>query len=184
MFLTRVLLAKSAADRIREQILRGTAPRIRRPSVFNEQENEYYERLFKHFDENGDYYLDKKELKKMVSFQTNDELHNCDINKPFKRMDINADNKISVQEYLHHVSRSRYKLPLKRDVEEIFNMYDTNYDAHINLDELRQILLYMGEDYTRGDLRTLFVSVDRDKDGLIDFYQFNDLIFTKLRAPR
>uniref|UniRef100_A0A161M7P8 Calmodulin-like protein 5 n=1 Tax=Triatoma infestans TaxID=30076 RepID=A0A161M7P8_TRIIF len=184
MFFTKVLLAKSAADRIRDQILRGSAPRLRRPTVFNEKENEYHERLFKHFDKNGDYYLDRKELNRLVNFQTNDELHDCDINKPFKKMDINSDNKVSIQEYLHHVSKSRKKLPLKREVEEIFNMYDTNYDGHINLDELRQILLYMGEDFTRTDLRYLFVSVDNDKDGLIDYYQFEDLIFNQLRAPR
>lgn len=97
-------------------------------------------------------------------------------------MDINSDNRVSVQEYLHHISKCRMRLPRKHEVEEIFNIYDSNFDAHINLDELRQILLYMGENYARDDLRNLFVSVDKDKDGLIDNYEFQDLIFTKLRT--
>ncbi|KAK9503805.1 hypothetical protein O3M35_010283 [Rhynocoris fuscipes] len=174
---------KSVADRIRQITLRGSLPRIKKPEKLSESEIDYYEKLFHFFDLNGDKHLNIKEFSKLIRHECGDisSIH-FNIEKPFNKMDINGDRKVSLQEYLAHVSNSKKKMLPDKKLIEIFNSYDTNFDAHINLDELRQILLYMGEDYGRSDLRNIFVSVDEDKDGFIDVYQFLNLMNNKLRA--
>ncbi|KAK9503804.1 hypothetical protein O3M35_010283 [Rhynocoris fuscipes] len=192
MFLTRVLMAafrkqgkQTPAERIREYFKRDgrLKPRLHKPPQLYQNEIEYHEKLFRQFDKNKDSYLNKNELRELVKHVTNETLvDNFNTDKPFNKMDINGDRKVSLQEYLAHVSNSKKKMLPDKKLIEIFNSYDTNFDAHINLDELRQILLYMGEDYGRSDLRNIFVSVDEDKDGFIDVYQFLNLMNNKLRA--
>lgn len=62
----------------------------------------------------------------------------------FERIDTNGDGYISFPEYLNYMSSRKNKLPANHVLNEIFESFDRNDDGHLNLNDLRHALLYLG----------------------------------------
>ncbi|KAI6241171.1 hypothetical protein M3Y99_00339900 [Aphelenchoides fujianensis] len=58
------------------------------------------------------------------------------------------------------------------DLRGIFNEFDLNGDGVIQKDELRQVMIKMGQSPTAEELNAMFNAADKDQDGSIDFHEF------------
>uniref|UniRef100_A0A183CM59 EF-hand domain-containing protein n=1 Tax=Globodera pallida TaxID=36090 RepID=A0A183CM59_GLOPA len=58
------------------------------------------------------------------------------------------------------------------DLQEIFREFDLNGDGFIQRDELRQVMLKMGQSPTEEELGAMFEAADTNKDGQISFQEF------------
>jgi calmodulin len=53
-----------------------------------------------------------------------------------------------------------------------FSVFDTSGDGFINAEEMRRIMMHMGEPVTLEDVDQVIRKVDRDGDGVIDYNEF------------
>ena len=53
-----------------------------------------------------------------------------------------------------------------------FSVFDTSGDGFINAEEMRRIMMHMGEPVTLDDVDQVIRKVDRDGDGVIDYNEF------------
>jgi len=70
--------------------------------------------------------------------------------------------------------------PARGDVDEselraVFNEFDLNKDGHIQLNELRSVMIKMGKSPSDEELKAMFKAADADGDGNIDFNEFKTI---------
>ncbi|MFH4978913.1 hypothetical protein AB6A40_005622 [Gnathostoma spinigerum] len=58
------------------------------------------------------------------------------------------------------------------DLHGIFKEFDLNGDGWIQKDELKAVMIKMGQCPTEDELNAMFVAADKDQDGNIDFNEF------------
>jgi calmodulin len=64
-----------------------------------------------------------------------------------------------------------------------FSVFDTSGDGFINAEEMRRIMMHMGEPVTLDDVDQVIRKVDRDGDGVIDYNEFTK-VTCLLAAPQ
>ncbi|VDN59313.1 unnamed protein product, partial [Dracunculus medinensis] len=58
------------------------------------------------------------------------------------------------------------------DLRGIFREFDLNGDGFIQKDELKAVMVKMGQCPTDEELNAMFIAADKDRDGNIDFNEF------------
>ncbi|KAK0397161.1 hypothetical protein QR680_002012 [Steinernema hermaphroditum] len=58
------------------------------------------------------------------------------------------------------------------DLRGIFREFDLNGDGYIQKDELKAVMIKMGQSPTEEELNAMFTAADKDRDGNIDFNEF------------
>jgi Ca2+-binding EF-hand superfamily protein len=123
--------------------------------------------IFKEFDINGDGYIQKDELKavmtKMGQSPTDDEL-----NAMFNAADTDRDGNISFHEFLT-IARAN---PLSLSLRAVFEELDVDGDGHITRSELRTAFQRMGHTLTDQEIKAIYKHVDINNDGKINFQEF------------
>ena len=71
----------------------------------------------------------------------------------------------------------------KLELQEAFNMFDTDGSGKIQANELRVALRALGFEPTKDELRRMITDVDKKGDGLLDFPQFLEAIVKKISEP-
>ncbi|CAH1400175.1 unnamed protein product [Nezara viridula] len=170
---------KDAASRIQEIFKLNERPPthdLESRSGFDKKELDGMKDVFRYFDRDQNRHLDQKELKELFKYQVGSQIHEQNFQTVFKKMDLNSDGVISFPEFVSHQSSRNKELPTTKVIHENFALFDRNEDGFLNLDEVRHLLLYMGEEAGRVDLRQLFVAVDSDKDGRITKKEFHKMM--------
>ena len=75
------------------------------------------------------------------------------------------------------------KLILLRCAEQAFNAFDRDRSGFIEADELRGILLAVGQEVSDDELAHMMAIADADGSGKIDFWEFATLISHKMADP-
>lgn len=71
----------------------------------------------------------------------------------------------------------------KLELQEAFNMFDTDGSGKIQANELRVALRALGFEPSKDELRRMITDVDKKGDGLLDFPQFMEAIVKKISEP-
>ncbi|OHT11278.1 Caltractin [Tritrichomonas foetus] len=71
----------------------------------------------------------------------------------------------------------------KLELQEAFNMFDTDGSGKIQANELRVALRALGFEPTKDELRRMITDVDKKGDGQLDFPQFMEAIVKKISEP-
>lgn len=58
------------------------------------------------------------------------------------------------------------------EMKTIFKEFDLNGDGRIQINELRSVMIKMGQSPTDEELQAMFKAADQDNDGVIDFDEF------------
>lgn len=70
----------------------------------------------------------------------------------------------------------------EQDAEEAFKVFDTNGDGTITMAELERVMLELGTPLSREELDELMEDVDVDKDGVIDYKEFTQMMLRGIGA--
>lgn len=139
-----------AFDEIREDDLRG---------------------IFREFDLNGDGFIQRDELRavmvKMGQSPTDDEL-----NAMFEAADADKDGNIDFHEFLT-IARAN---PLSLSLRAVFEELDVDGDGHITRSELRTAFQKMGHALNDQEIKAIYLQVDTNKDGKINFPEFCEMM--------
>ncbi|MBA0588536.1 hypothetical protein Gorai_001633, partial [Gossypium raimondii] len=95
-----------------------------------------------------------------------------EINTVFEMFDKNGDGQISRKE----MSECR-TLDEEEDMKEAFNVFDQNGDGYISVDELRFVLVSLGQqERTVDNCKRMITKVDVDVDGRVNFMEFMQML--------
>lgn len=105
------------------------------------------------------------------------------LKKLFNDIDSDNNGKISFPEFcvlmgvnseksLEEVDEFNHKLI----VEKSFNLFDTNNNGIIGMDELNQLMEFLDRRHTKLELVRILGSVDKDNTGTINLLEFQDLL--------
>jgi calmodulin len=67
-----------------------------------------------------------------------------------------------------------------KEYKEAFDMFDRDKDGHINEKELGNILRSLGHDPNDLNLKDFMIECDRNKKGMLNFDEFNNLMSRKV----
>jgi calmodulin len=113
--------------------------------------------LFKFFDADGDGFITKAEFKYAMK-QQNPKLTLHEIEALAVRMDTNKDGNIDFREFLAF---------------EIFKRFDADGDGEITLTEFKEGMKGINPTLPQKEVEALFEKMDTNKDGQIDFKEFD-----------
>nr|CAD2202104.1 unnamed protein product [Meloidogyne enterolobii] len=127
--------------------------------------------MFREFDLNGDGYIQKDELRsvmiKMGQSPTEEEL-----NAMFDAADADKDGNIDFDEFLT-IARAN---PLSLSLKTVFDELDVDGDGYITRSELRTAFQKMGHDLDDKEIKAIYLQVDTNKDGKINFIEFTEMM--------
>lgn len=75
---------------------------------------------------------------------------------------------------------------VESDLTEAFKVFDENGDGYISAKELQQVLSKLGlpeADHDIHHIQRMISSVDQNKDGRVDFFEFKNMMLHTLLAP-
>ncbi|MQL93059.1 hypothetical protein Taro_025698 [Colocasia esculenta] len=138
------------------------------------------ERVFRHFDANGDGKISASELAGVVRSLAGDAVSDEEIRRMIEEMDVDRDGFVDLAEFAAFHRRDRGGKDGEGDWEgellEAFQMYDVDGDGLISPGELQQVLRKLGDDYSVGDCSRMIGSMDGDGDGGVSFEEFKKMM--------
>lgn len=129
---------------------------------------------FKMIDTNHDGQISKEELREVLIQELPATEAEIEVEKIFKKVDINKTGEIDFSEYL--MANIDYKKHLnQKNLQHIFDIIDSDGSKYIDLQELRQ---FFNLSDTEGQqmLDTMIRDTDSNKDGKISFAEFTNLM--------
>jgi calmodulin len=132
--------------------------------------------------QNGGGSIDARELKElMVSAGQNptDE----ELEEMIRIADADGTGDIDFAEFVTLMAHRIADEKSEETLRAAFSVFDTSGDGFINAEEMRRIMMHMGEPVTLDDVDQVIRKVDRDGDGVIDYNEFTK-VTCLLAAPQ
>ena len=158
--------------------------------------------VFEAMDEDKSGFIEADEMANFGQYTGNRDWTPEQIDEMFKKMDVNNDGKISMEEFqdfaheqtAHH-SSERFQAMIqgfievgnlveerKAMIESVYKKIDTNNRGTVTRDEMMEFGRFMNSKFDEEKLNKLMDQMDLDKDGLISFHEFL-AYFAKLSKP-
>ena len=131
--------------------------------------------IFKKFDKDGSLSLDLNELGK-IYHALGYNFTNNEIMDIVKDVDLNQDGCITFHEFLGSFKEKVVFKAHEEKLREAFNLCDCNEDQYITLEELKRIMMQVGENLKEKHLISMLEEVDKDKDNRLNFEEFIQLM--------
>lgn len=135
---------------------------------------------FNLFDKDKSGYIDQEELKAVMK-----TIGPCPSDAEVRDMihEIDTDNNgvIDFEEFILMMTKHRAdsKNDILCDLRQAFEVFDTNGDGVISREELKAMMLNLGEDLSDRDIDSMIKAVDTDGDGMVNFEEFVNLLDAK-----
>ena len=139
------------------------------------------------FEDNLRSQISKRRFAKLVKHYTKTDFKKDNINDLFIWMDQNHNGKLSYDEFKVFFDEDTNKRKdvnsimneTKPHLKQLFNQIDTNNSNNIDCDEFYNFFMRIGHNISEKELKKHFASIDKDKDGYINFHEFCKLVEDK-----
>ncbi|KAJ6754441.1 EF HAND CALCIUM-BINDING FAMILY PROTEIN [Salix purpurea] len=122
-----------------------------------------YERVFSHFDENGDGRISPSELQQCVR-KMGGELSAMDAETTIKFLDLDEDGSVKLEDFVKFVEGGEEE-EREKDLKEAFKMYEMEESCCITPKSLKRMLSRLGESKTIDECRIMISHFDLNGDG-------------------
>ncbi|KOO33067.1 calmodulin, partial [Chrysochromulina tobinii] len=149
--------------------------------MLTEAQLDEFREAFNSFDKDGGGSIDARELKElMVSAGQNptDE----ELEEMIRIADADGTGDIDFAEFVTLMAHRIADEKSEETLRAAFSVFDTSGDGFINAEEMRRIMMHMGEPVTLDDVDQVIRKVDRDGDGVIDYNEFTKVIMDERRS--
>merc|ERR1711962_760396 len=146
---------------------------------------------FKRFDTNGDMFIEKDELRHMLTVKLGEVLSVEEVGRLMSWADTNKDGKVSYGEYFDMIAYgekndfSKLKSIMKKKEQEkdsekliraTFDRFDPNMDGTITRAEFKQAMKEVDQDIADDVLDRMVSNADDDNDGNISYEEFKNMV--------
>ena len=149
--------------------------------MFNDipkDKTEEYKKIFKLYSTNDDGYINKSELAtifKSINIDASDE----EIKEIMKQLDLEEKNKINYDEFLSLINQGEKGFDEQEEVLKAFEVFDKDGNGLINIKELKDIMLSVGNNWDENEINEMLADADYDMDGYINYEEFVRTMMSK-----
>ena len=149
--------------------------------MFNDipkDKTEEYKKIFKLYSTNDDGYINKSELATIFK-STNIDASDEEIKEIMKQLDLEEKNKINYDEFLSLINKGEKDSDEQDEIIKAFKVFDKDGNGLINIKELKDIMLSMGNNWDENELDEMLADADYDMDGYINYEEFVRAMMSK-----
>ncbi|XP_030765126.1 calmodulin-A-like isoform X2 [Sitophilus oryzae] len=134
--------------------------------------------VFTIFDKEGIGMISTKELGMVMKAlgQNPTEAELLDI---IEEVDIDGNGLIDFEEFVAAMKKIMKDCDNEDDIKAAFRVFDKEGKGYISSDDLRDIIVSLGEKFTQEEYDEMIRAVDLDGDGLVTLEDFMELMLTK-----
>ncbi|KAJ6397730.1 hypothetical protein OIU77_018689 [Salix suchowensis] len=123
------------------------------------------------FDKDGDGCITFEELatviKSLHHSATDEELHIM-----MSEADVDGNGTIEFVEFLNLMERKMRENDAYEELKEVFKVFDKDHDGYISPNELRHVIINLGEHLTEKESEEMIREADLDGDGQVNYEEF------------
>ncbi|XP_031477040.1 calmodulin-like [Nymphaea colorata] len=130
-----------------------------------------FQEAFSLFDKDGDGRITIQELATVIGSlgqnPTDEELREM-----IGEVDVNGNGTIEFVEFLNLMARKTKETDAEEELKEAFKVFDKDQNGYISAEELRNVMINLGEKLTDEEARQMISEADTDGDGLVNYEEF------------
>eukprot|EP01083_Nonionella_stella_P227837 807999_1 len=142
-----------------------------------QQQKEEFKQAFELFDLNKNGKITHKELKKIMQGLGQNPTE-VEIDELVKEIDADGDGTIDFNEFLAMLTRKANTNQMEDDIQKAFKVFDKGNRGKIGINELREIMLGLGEDLSDEQLNIMIKEIDSDGDGYVTYEDFKNVMLS------
>merc|ERR1712180_540243 len=139
------------------------------------QNMELLRKAFKEFDFDGDGFISKEELSKVMG-NTGQVITTEELDHMYEIVDKDGNGLLDFKEFIDLMDGDCLCTNNDTEIEELFQLFDVNKDGFITEKEISGVLKSLGEKVRKKDIRKMIKAGDKNKDKQISFNEFKDMI--------
>ena len=149
--------------------------------MFNDlpkNKGEEYKKVFESYSKGQEGNVNKQELAnifKAINIDASDE----EIKEIIKKMDLEDKKEINYDEFLTIINQKEKDVDEEEEVLKAFKVFDKEGNGLININELKDIMLSMGNNWSENEINEMFAEADIDMDGYINYEDFVRTMMSK-----
>ena len=137
-----------------------------------------YKKVFQTHSNGPDGYVNTSELSnifKSINIDASDE----EIKEIIKKLDLEEKKQINYEEFLSLINQGDKDIDEEEEVLNAFKVFDKDGNGLININELKNIMLNIGNNWSENEINELLRDADIDMDGYINYEEFVRTIMSK-----
>lgn len=140
-------------------------------STFSNAKTEEFRHVFELFDKNGDGSIDANEIGQVMrSLGMNPT--NKEIADLIAEVDKNGNQRLDFQEFVAFMSKHWHERDQEAELRDAFRLFDRDNSGYITINELKQVMINMGEKLNQEELEDMMREADVNRDGKLDYQEF------------
>ena len=149
--------------------------------MFNDlpkNKGEEYKKVFESYSKGQEGNVNKQELAnifKAINIYASDE----EIKEIIKKMDLEDKKEINYDEFLTIINQREKDIDEEEEVLKAFKVFDKEGNGLININELKDIMLSMGNNWSENEINEMFAEADIDMDGYLNYEDFVRTMMSK-----
>ncbi|CAL5339753.1 unnamed protein product [Camellia sinensis] len=137
----------------------------------SEEQIAEFQEAFCMLDKDGDGCITIEEL--ATAIKSIDQIPTeVELQRMISEVDVNGNGTIEFGEFLHLMATKMKESEAEEELKEAFKVFDKDQDGYISPNELRNVMVNLGERPTDEEVEQMIRDADLDGDGLIDYKEF------------
>ena len=139
---------------------------------------EEYKKIFELHSKGEDGNVNTQELAnifKAINIDASDE----EIKEIIKKMDLEGKKQINYEEFLTIINQKEKDVDEEEEVLKAFKVFDKDGNGFININELKDIMLNIGNNWSENEINEMLGEADIDMDGYINYEEFVRTMMSK-----
>ncbi|KAG0464276.1 hypothetical protein HPP92_019916 [Vanilla planifolia] len=142
----------------------------------NEQISEFRE-AFCLFDKDGDGRITVEELATVIGSLGHNPSQE-ELQDMIDEVDFNRNGTIEFGEFLSLMARKMKETDAEEELREAFKVFDKDQNGYISANELRNVMMNLGEKLTDEEVDLMIKEADMDGDGQVNYEEFVRMMMT------
>ncbi|KAG6775227.1 hypothetical protein NC652_013023 [Populus alba x Populus x berolinensis] len=139
--------------------------------VLTEEQTAEFQEAFCLLDKDGDGCITFEELAAVIK-SLDDSATDEEIHFMISEVDVDGNGTIEFGEFLNLMARKMRENDADEELKEAFKVFDKDQDGYISPNELRHVMINLGEQLTDEELEEMIRQADLDGDGQVNYEEF------------
>ncbi|KAI3975347.1 hypothetical protein MKX01_018789 [Papaver californicum] len=139
--------------------------------VLSEEQTLEFQEAFCLFDKDGDGCITIDELATVIRSMDQNPTEE-ELQEMMREVDVNGNGTIEFVEFLNIMGRKMKEADAEDELKEAFKVFDKDQNGYISANELRHVMINLGEKLTDEELEQMIKEADLDGDGQVNYDEF------------